>query len=209
MQIKILSISKLVSFESLAGNDFSERGTQAEAHCERNLNRQLWKLDEKYRIAVQGIFSVHRLVVWLPKKTGVLARWLFAFVFKDLCTENRGKLPRKISRQRKNRDFSILNSRAPSQNNKTSRTSCRRLFENFLFLRQQKNRNFSIFNLSAPSQNNKTSRTSCRCHFENFLPSTPTYRNNFKISFNAKNRFFRRRERDFPEWLTKRWKGKR
>ena len=24
--------------ESLAGNDFSERGTQAEAHCERNLN---------------------------------------------------------------------------------------------------------------------------------------------------------------------------
>ena len=66
------------------------------------------------------------------RKTGVLARWLFAFVFKDLCTENRGKLPRKISRQRKNRDFSILNSRAPSQNNKTSRTSCRRLFENFL-----------------------------------------------------------------------------
>ena len=35
------SILKLVSFESLAGNDFSERGTQAEAHCERNLNRQL------------------------------------------------------------------------------------------------------------------------------------------------------------------------
>ena len=43
----------LVSFESLAGNDFSERGTQAEAHCERNLNRQLWS---KYGIAVQGIF---------------------------------------------------------------------------------------------------------------------------------------------------------
>ena len=43
-----------------------------------------------------------------------------------------GKLPRKILRQRKNRDFSILNSRAPSQNNKTSRTWCRRLFENFL-----------------------------------------------------------------------------
>ena len=41
VQIKILSILKLVSFESLAGNDFSERGTQAEAHCERNLNRQL------------------------------------------------------------------------------------------------------------------------------------------------------------------------
>ena len=39
VQIQILSILKLVSFESLAGNDFSERGTQAEAHCERNLNR--------------------------------------------------------------------------------------------------------------------------------------------------------------------------
>ena len=66
------------------------------------------------------------------RETGVLARWLFTFVFKDLCTENRGKLPRKILRQRKNRNFSILNSSAPSQNNKTSRTSCRRLFENFL-----------------------------------------------------------------------------
>ena len=39
VQIKILSILKLVSFESLAGNDFSERGTQADAHCERNFNR--------------------------------------------------------------------------------------------------------------------------------------------------------------------------
>ena len=53
MQIKILSILKLVSFESLAGNDFSERGTQAQALCERNLNEVL---DEKHRIAVQGIF---------------------------------------------------------------------------------------------------------------------------------------------------------
>ena len=42
VQVKILSILKVVSFESLAGNDFSERDTQAEAHCERNLNRQLW-----------------------------------------------------------------------------------------------------------------------------------------------------------------------
>ena len=57
MQIKILSILKLVSFESLAGNDFSERGTQAEAHCERNLNRQLSEvLDGKFHIAGQGIF---------------------------------------------------------------------------------------------------------------------------------------------------------
>ena len=40
VQIKILSTLKLVWFESLSGNDFSERGTQVEAHCERNL--QLW-----------------------------------------------------------------------------------------------------------------------------------------------------------------------
>ena len=39
VQIKLLSILKLVSFESLAGSDFSERGTQADAHCERNFNR--------------------------------------------------------------------------------------------------------------------------------------------------------------------------
>ena len=36
-----LPIKSLVSFERLAGNDFSQQGTQAEAHCERNLNRQL------------------------------------------------------------------------------------------------------------------------------------------------------------------------
>ena len=38
----------------------------------------------------------------------------------------------KILRQQKNRNFSIFNSSAPSQKNKTSRTSCRCLFENFL-----------------------------------------------------------------------------
>ena len=59
VQIKIQSILKLVSFESLAGNDFSQRGTKAEASCERNL--QLWNretvkswtdkyLTKKYRI---------------------------------------------------------------------------------------------------------------------------------------------------------------
>ena len=47
MQIKIQSILKVVLFESLAGNDFSEQGTQAEA---------IKVLDEKHRmIAVQGI----------------------------------------------------------------------------------------------------------------------------------------------------------
>ena len=37
----ILSIFKVVLFQSLAGNDFSDWGTQTEAHCQRNLNRQL------------------------------------------------------------------------------------------------------------------------------------------------------------------------
>ena len=47
VQIKILSILKLVSFESFAGNDFFEQCTQAEAHCERNLNCQLWSIFKK------------------------------------------------------------------------------------------------------------------------------------------------------------------
>ena len=38
VQIKILSILKLVSFKSLTGNDLSERGTLAEAQCERKLS---------------------------------------------------------------------------------------------------------------------------------------------------------------------------
>ena len=61
MQIKILSILKVVSFESLAGNDFSERGTQAEAHCSLLIAKETSianceVLDEKHRIAVQGTF---------------------------------------------------------------------------------------------------------------------------------------------------------
>ena len=46
---------KLVSFESLAGNDFCERGTytQAEAHCESSIaNCEI--LHQKYRTAVQA-----------------------------------------------------------------------------------------------------------------------------------------------------------
>ena len=139
MQIKILSILKLVSFESLAGNDFSERGTQVEAHCERNLNRQLRSIRRKISHRCSRNFQRSQtgclttlFVKNKPRKlVSSLVGCLLLFL-KYLCTENRGKLPRKISRQRKNRDFSILNSRAPSQNNNTSRTSCRRLFENFL-----------------------------------------------------------------------------
>ena len=142
VQIKILSILKLVSFASLAGNDFSEQGTQAKAHCERNLNRQLWSIRRKisHRCSRNCQCRHYYKSCWLfafafckkyARKIGVLARWLFAF-FKDLCTENWGKLLRKILRQQKNTNFSILNSSPPIQNNKTSRTSCGRLFENFL-----------------------------------------------------------------------------
>ena len=35
VEVEILFMFKLFSFESLAGNDFSERGTQAETHCMR------------------------------------------------------------------------------------------------------------------------------------------------------------------------------
>ena len=62
MQIKILSIFKLVSFESLAGNDLSERGTPGGGVRKRKLTAketsiavcEIWV--EKYGIAVQGIF---------------------------------------------------------------------------------------------------------------------------------------------------------
>ena len=63
MQIKILSTLKLVSLKVWPGmtslNGVRKRRLTAKetsiANCE--------VLDEKYRIAVQGIFSVHRLVV--------------------------------------------------------------------------------------------------------------------------------------------------
>ena len=69
----------MVWFESLAGNDFSDRGAQAEAHCERNLNRHCEVLDEKCRIAVQGIF-----VGIMIKASGAILEvtdLLFAFDF--------------------------------------------------------------------------------------------------------------------------------
>ena len=81
MQIKILSILKVVLFESLAGNDFSERGTQAEAHCERNLNSANCEvLEEKHRmIAVQGIFV--GIIIKASGATLKLTDSLFAFAF--------------------------------------------------------------------------------------------------------------------------------
>ena len=48
MQVEILSMFKLVSFESLARNDVSEQGSQAEAHCNRNLNHQLWSIRHNF-----------------------------------------------------------------------------------------------------------------------------------------------------------------
>ena len=76
VQIKILSILKLVSFESLAGNDFSERGTQAEAHNERNLNHQLWSIRRKILHRCSRNFQCrHSYKSWWLKVTD----WLFAF----------------------------------------------------------------------------------------------------------------------------------
>ena len=92
VQIKILSILKVVSFESLAGNDFSERGTQAEAHCERNLNRQQWSINEKHRIAVQGIFV--GIVIKAGDASVKVTDLLFAFAFCKKQTRKTGVLAR-------------------------------------------------------------------------------------------------------------------
>ena len=53
---KILSILKVVSVESLAGNDFSERGTQRRLIAKETSIANCEVLDEKHRTAVQGIF---------------------------------------------------------------------------------------------------------------------------------------------------------
>ena len=58
----------------------SERVAQVEAHCERNLNRHCEVLDEKYRIAVQGIF-----IGIIKKVSGAglkVTDVLFAFAFR-------------------------------------------------------------------------------------------------------------------------------
>ena len=46
----------MISSERLTGNDFSERGTKAEAHAKETSIANCKVLDEKYGIAVQGIF---------------------------------------------------------------------------------------------------------------------------------------------------------
>ena len=75
MQIKTLSILKVVLFESLFGNDFSERGTQAKeasiANCE--------VLDEKHRFPVQGIFV--GIVIKAGGASVKVTDLLFAFAF--------------------------------------------------------------------------------------------------------------------------------
>ena len=87
---KVLSILKVVSVESLAGNDFSERDTQAEAHCERNLNRQQWSINEKHRIAVQGIFV--DIVIKAGDASVKVTDLLFAFAFCKKQTRKTGVL---------------------------------------------------------------------------------------------------------------------
>ena len=98
MQIKVLSILKVVSFESLAGNDFSERGTQAEAHCSLLIAKETSianceVLDEKHRIAVQGIF----VGIYIIKAGGASVKvtdLLFAFTFCKKQTRKTGVLAR-------------------------------------------------------------------------------------------------------------------
>ena len=90
VQIKILSILKVVSFESFAGNGFSERGTQAEAHCERNLNRQQWSINEKHRITVQGIFV--GIVIKAGDASVKVTDLLFASAFCKKQTRKTGVL---------------------------------------------------------------------------------------------------------------------
>ena len=79
----------MVSFESLAGNDFSERGTQAQTHCERNLNEVL---DEKHRIAVQGIFV--GIIIKAGGASVKVTDLLFAFAFCKKQTRKTGVLTR-------------------------------------------------------------------------------------------------------------------
>ena len=89
---------------------------------------------------------IPRVVVFVNDPSSVERRIDFAVFFivlwsygRKIClnmchgnSENSYFWFMKILRQQKNRNFSILNSSAPSQNNKTSRTSCRCLFENIL-----------------------------------------------------------------------------
>ena len=77
VQIRILSILKLVSFESLAENDFPERGTQAEARCERNVNRQLGSIRRKIFHRCSRNFCRDYYKSWWLKVTDLL----FAFAF--------------------------------------------------------------------------------------------------------------------------------
>ena len=56
MQIKILSILKVVSFESLAGNDFLNGVRKRRLIAKETSIANCEVLDEKHRIAVQGIF---------------------------------------------------------------------------------------------------------------------------------------------------------
>ena len=71
----------MVLFDSLARDDFSERGTQAEAHCERNLSSANCEVsDETHRmIAEQGIFV--GIIIKASGATLKVTDLLFAFAF--------------------------------------------------------------------------------------------------------------------------------
>ena len=76
MQVKILSILKVLSFESLARNDFSERDTQAEAHYERNTSHFVGIIIKAggASVKVTDLLFAFAFCKRQTRKTGVLAR---------------------------------------------------------------------------------------------------------------------------------------
>jgi len=90
VQIKILSILKVISFESLAGNDFSERYTQAEAHCEETSVTNCEVLDKKHCNNVQGIFV--GIIIKAGGASVKVTDLLFAFAFYKLVSSLVGYL---------------------------------------------------------------------------------------------------------------------
>ena len=79
MQIKILSILKVISFESLAGNDFLNGVRKRRLIAKETSIANCEVLDEKYRIAVQGIFV--GIIIKASGASLQVTDLLFAFAF--------------------------------------------------------------------------------------------------------------------------------
>ena len=79
MQIKILSILKVVSFESLAGNDFLNGVRKRRLIAKETSIANCEVYDEKHRIAVQGIFV--GIIIKAGGASLKVTDLLFAFAF--------------------------------------------------------------------------------------------------------------------------------